>query len=160
MAYWCYIIKNTEEKYINHSYCGFTTDPIKRLRQHNREIKGGAKATRKGKWEFIMLITGFKSYNNALSCEWKLKHPDGKRIKDKKYCGIDGRIKTINDVLKLEKWTEKCEILNKDCDYIVFIAVNIYKNIDIDNIPKNITIIDVENLSDIFINLQECKSNK
>jgi predicted GIY-YIG superfamily endonuclease len=151
MVYWCYILRNTEEKYKNHSYCGFTTDPIKRLRQHNKEIKGGAKATRKGTWEFIILITGFKTYNNALSCEWKLKHPDGKRRKNIKYNGINGKINTINTVLKLEKWTEQCDILNEDCEYIAFIASDIYKNLDINNIPKNITMIDVENLSDIFI---------
>lgn len=151
MAYWCYILRNTEEKYKNHSYYGFTTDPIKRLRQHNREIKGGAKATKKGKWEFVMLMTGFKTNKNALSCEWKFKHPDGKRKKDKIYCGIKGRINTINYVLKLDKWTEKCEILNKDCEFLVFLAEDIFKNIDIDNIPKNITIIDVYNPSDIFM---------
>jgi structure-specific endonuclease subunit SLX1 len=150
MSYWCYILRNTEEKYKNHSYCGFTLNPIKRLRQHNKEIKGGAKATKKGNCEFIMLMTGFKTNKNALSCEWKLKHPDGKRKKSKIYSGIDGRIRTINYVLKLEKWTEKSDILNKDCEFIVFIAEDIYKNIDIVNIPKNITIIDVNNPIDIF----------
>lgn len=150
MAFWCYILRNIDKKYENHTYYGFTMDPIKRLRQHNGEIKGGAKATKGKKWEFIMLMTGFKTKNNALSCEWKLKHPEGKRKKNKSFSGIDGRIKTINHVLKLEKWTEKCDVLNADLEIIVFVAEDIYKNIDIESIPKNITIIDVDNPRDIF----------
>jgi predicted GIY-YIG superfamily endonuclease len=144
------MLRNIDEKYKNHSYYGFTTNPVRRLKQHNREIKGGAKATNKGKWEFAMLITGFKTSNNALSCEWKFKHPDGKRRKDKSFSGELGRIKTINNVLKLDKWTDKCDINNKDCEYIVFVISDIYDKLEITNIPKNICVIDVECISDIF----------
>jgi structure-specific endonuclease subunit SLX1 len=101
--YWCYIIQNTDEKYKNHTYVGYTVDPAHRLRQHNREIKGGAKATNKGLWKFMALITGFKTSQNALSCEWKLKHPDGKRRKATKYNGIDGRILSLKEVFVIPK---------------------------------------------------------
>lgn len=144
--YWCYILANSDEKYKNYTYCGFTVDPQHRLRQHNGEIKGGAKATHnKGTWHFIFLITGFKTMNNALSCEWRLKHPDGKRVKNKKYNGIPGRILSINDVLKLEKWTEKCDINNCDCEYTIYAKDTIMDKIifdtdvlNIDNAPINV----------------------
>ena len=89
--FWCYILYNTKEEYKNCTYVGYTVNPQRRIRQHNAEIKGGAKATKKGagSWEFAALITGFETNNNALSCEWKLKHPDGKKRKNKKYCGFD-----------------------------------------------------------------------
>ena len=149
MAYWCYIIKNIDERYGNKTYCGFTVNPQRRIRQHNKEIKGGAKATRLGTWEFIFLMTGFETSNNALSCEWRLKHPEGKRKKNKKYFGVSGRIHTINDVLKLEKWTNKCNILNTNCEYIVFVATEIYEKLNV-NVPQHIIIIDVDNPIDIF----------
>lgn len=108
--YYCYILQNTSEKYKNHTYVGYTVNFTRRLRQHNGEITGGAKATKnKGNWIFLFLITGFVTSNNALSCEWRLKHPDNKKRKDKKYKNIDGRILSINEVFNLEKWTEKCE---------------------------------------------------
>ena len=44
------------------TYVGVSPDPVRRLRQHNGEIKGGAKyTTSKGPgWEHICLISGFQ----------------------------------------------------------------------------------------------------
>lgn len=129
--YWCYILYNTDEKYKNYTYCGFTINPTHRLKQHNGEIKGGAKATRnKGHWEFLFLITGFETKKNALSCEWKLKHPDNLKRKNKKYNGIDGRILSINEVLTLNKWTEKCDIENTNCNYVLYLHQSIIDKIN------------------------------
>lgn len=129
--YWCYILRNTNEQYKNHTYCGFTINPLHRLRQHNGEIKGGAKSTHnKGHWEFLFLITGFKTKNNALSCEWKLKHPDNNYRKNKKYNGIDGRVLSINEVLKSDKWTEKCDIYNNECEYTLYAHNSIIQKLD------------------------------
>jgi predicted GIY-YIG superfamily endonuclease len=45
-----------------------------RLRQHNREIKGGARATAGSRtWHHRLLVTGFASHKNALSFEWYVK---------------------------------------------------------------------------------------
>jgi structure-specific endonuclease subunit SLX1 len=126
--YYCYILQNTDEKYKNYTYCGYTTNPKRRLRQHNGEIKGGAKATHnKGIWKFLFLISGFVSSNNALSCEWRLKHPDNKKRKNKIYNNISGRILSINEVLNLNKWTENCEKVNDNCQYKYYIDEQ-YKN--------------------------------
>lgn len=98
-SHWVYILRN-KDKTKNNTYCGYTNNPGKRLKQHNGELKGGAKTTNGKQWEYMLLITGFVSINSALSFEWKLKHPDGKKIKNSKYCGPDGRIKGLNEVLK------------------------------------------------------------
>ena len=124
--YWCYILRNTSDQYSNYTYCGYTVDPIKRLRQHNEEIKGGACATH-GKnhaWVFMFLMTGFKTSNNALSCEWRIKHPG------KKYKGVAGRIHAINDILQLSTWSSKCNIDNADCNYDVFVDDDVYCKIN------------------------------
>ena len=133
-----YILVNNSEKYKNHTYIGYTTNPQRRIRQHNEIIKGGAKATKgkESKWEFAVLITGFHTNINALSCEWKLKHP-GK----KKYYKIEGKIKTLNTILKLEQWTTKCTIQNKECHYSVYIKECYSHLLEYDILPKNIIFI-------------------
>ncbi len=142
MTYWCYMLRNKSDEYNLYTYCGYTTSPQRRIRQHNEEIKGGAKSTRgkKSSWEFMFLMTGFKTNHNALSCEWKLKHPDGKKNQGNKYKGILGRSKAINEVLKLEKWTEKCDISNNECQYSIYVINELYQHLDLKNIPNNITI--------------------
>ena len=145
--FYVYILVNNSNNYKNHSYIGFTNNPIRRLRQHNKEIKGGAKATtnKDSEWEFAVLITGFSDKINALSCEWKLKHPV------KNYYKIEGKIKILNEILLLDKWTNKCNIENKDCNYQIYIKNIYYKLLDINNIPSNFNIKESENLKELFI---------
>ena len=145
--FYVYILVNNSDNYKNHSYIGFTNNPIRRLRQHNKEIKGGAKATtnKDSEWDFAVLITGFSDKINALSCEWKLKHPV------KNYYKIEGKIKILNEILLLDKWTNKCNIENKDCLYQIYIKNIYYKLLDINNIPSNFNIKESENLKDLFI---------
>jgi predicted GIY-YIG superfamily endonuclease len=57
-------------------YVGFTTDPLRRLRQHNREIKGGAKKTFKHHpWDLSAIVHGFSTSEAALKFEWAWQHP-------------------------------------------------------------------------------------
>lgn len=70
MNYGCYCLVSTEGK----TYVGFTTNVDRRLRQHNGEISGGAKATRGSSWKRICTIAGFPTQQSALQFEWKWKH--------------------------------------------------------------------------------------
>jgi predicted GIY-YIG superfamily endonuclease len=58
-----------------HTYIGATLDLNRRLRQHNGEIVGGAKATakKKGQWERVLAIHGFPDQRSALKFEWRWK---------------------------------------------------------------------------------------
>ncbi len=95
---YCYILKN-----LNRTYIGYTVDPNRRIQQHNGILKGGAKATSTLKdWSFLAILTSTDplfTKNLALSIEWNLKCPLGKKIKDKNYCGVDGKLNTLNLVL-------------------------------------------------------------
>lgn len=53
------------------TYVGSTTDPQRRLRQHNKEIVGGARATSKAApgWELDTVIGGFS--NRSMACRWE-----------------------------------------------------------------------------------------
>ena len=142
--FYCYILRNPQN---NMTYNGFTNKPKRRIRQHNQEIKGGAKFTKKfgnGDWEMYALVTGFPDKINALQCEWKIKYPNNKRPRPKQYSGSDGRIKGLNEVLKLDRWTNQSTLDNKDSKFTVWIHQD-YSNL-LTDLPDNITVISVEKI--------------
>jgi predicted GIY-YIG superfamily endonuclease len=67
--YCVYILRNTHS---SRTYCGTTNNPTRRLRQHNGEIKGGAKYTRAfkglGEWTFHLQVCNLTK-REALSLE-------------------------------------------------------------------------------------------
>ncbi|ORZ29526.1 hypothetical protein BCR44DRAFT_1449601 [Catenaria anguillulae PL171] len=71
--YACYLLESRDPRYRNqgHAYIGSTPDPIRRLRQHNGEIVGGAKRTSKKRpWAMLLFVHGFPSKLAALQFEW------------------------------------------------------------------------------------------
>lgn len=142
--WYCYILRNTHPKYCHLTYNGSTNNPKRRLRQHNEEIVGGARYThgRGGGWEIYALMTGFVDHKNALSCEWRIKHTNGKPGKrPNNHLGVIGRIKGLNEILQLDRWTKQCSVINSSCNYTVYLADDIIKFIDTDKLPLNITVI-------------------
>jgi len=142
--WYCYILRNTLPEYKHLTYNGSTNNPKRRLRQHNEEIVGGARYThgRGGKWEIYALLTGFIDHKNALSCEWRIKHTNGKPGKrPPNHCGINGRIIGLNEVIRLPKWTKPCTVENKDVQYTLYIAEDVQKYIISDGLPDNIIVI-------------------
>ncbi len=135
--WYCYIIKSIDPNYPNHSYNGSTNNIVRRLRQHNGEIKGGAIRTQIARpWKFYAILKGLPDHINALSCEWRVRYPDNRRKKEKKYKGVNGRIVGLNEVLKLDEWTKQCTIPNNAMDLELYILKD-YAHL-IDNLPDNI----------------------
>ncbi len=56
------------------TYVGATVDPDRRLRQHNGELVGGARATHGDSWTRVCLVSGFPDERAALQFEWMWKH--------------------------------------------------------------------------------------
>lgn len=142
--WYCYILRNKQRQYGHLTYNGSTNNPYRRLRQHNEEISGGAVYThgRGGGWEIYALVTGFVDHKNALSCEWRIKHTNGKPGKrPPQHLGVNGRIVGLNEVLKLEKWTSKCLVNNADVPYTLYIAEDVAQLIDTPNLPSNMNVI-------------------
>ena len=72
MSYLCYLIVSFDS---SKTYIGITNDFTKRLRQHNGEIKGGAKYTTQGRpWRLIAHIKGFENHIQVLQFEWAFKY--------------------------------------------------------------------------------------
>ena len=106
--YLVYILKSN-----NLTYVGMTNNFFKRIRQHNKEIKGGARYTSKSEnWYPICIIDGFKDKKSACQCEWRLKHGGTGKLR-----GANGRINYLSkfisqkSLLEDKKWTQKSELL-------------------------------------------------
>ena len=131
--YICYILKCN-----NYTYNGCTNNFKRRIRQHNGEIKGGARCTsRRGPWQPYCIITGFKDNIEALQTEWRIKKVEGRR-RARKYCGAEGRIKGLNQILKLEQFTSKSQRLIKDMELTIYLHKD-YQHL-LEEQPSNIII--------------------
>jgi structure-specific endonuclease subunit SLX1 len=98
------------------TYVGATVDLNRRLRQHNKEIKGGAKATtlkvEKGeKWERVAHISEFPNWQAALQFEWRWKQLT-KKIK-LKITPIERRFLALKELIKLDASTRKAIPFNE-----------------------------------------------
>lgn len=84
-----------------------TSDFERRLRQHNGDLVGGAKATRPGRpWECLAVVEGF--HDDKVAClqfEWMWKHMAPRRPH-----GPKARLTKLFDLLQKERWTEKAPV--------------------------------------------------
>lgn len=84
-----------------YTYIGKTNNLERRLRQHNGEICGGAKYTRKGRpWTHYLYVSGFENASQALCFEWAWKH--------KRARGVKGIVNGLQRVCNKVRWTRKC----------------------------------------------------
>ena len=92
------------------TYVGATVDLNRRLRQHNKEIKGGAHATgikvAQGEtWTRTAHVSGFPDWQAALQFEWRWKQLSRKISLQLK--PLERRIKALKELLALERPTTK-----------------------------------------------------
>lgn len=89
----------------NRTYIGATNNFNKRLRQHNGEIKGGARYTSSNRpWNCVLIISGLIDKSIALCLEWRLK----RNRKMKPLTGLKNRIYNVFDIINMERFTSKC----------------------------------------------------
>ena len=106
MSFFVYLLVSTN----GNTYVGATVDLNRRLRQHNKEIKGGAHATgvkvAQGEtWTRAAHVSGFPDWPAALQFEWRWKQISrkyGVNINP-----LEKRMKALKDLLALERPTSK-----------------------------------------------------
>ena len=92
------------------TYVGATVDLNRRLRQHNKELKGGAHATsakvNKGEaWTRACHVSGFPDWPAALQFEWRWKQLSRKLPLS--LPPIERRMNALQTLLGLERSTSK-----------------------------------------------------
>ena len=138
-----YIIKGTNTTNRTKYYIGYTNNPCRRIRQHNCELVGGAKATKGYKWEYCGLITNFRNHIEGLQIEWRLKHSTKKT-------GIVNKINSFIEYVDLHlkaspKNSQMIDKLHMSINYNLLPNINIIPSINIQIINKEI------NNDDIFL---------
>ena len=106
MSYYVYLLESTDHS----TYIGATVDLDHRLRQHNKEIKGGAVATSRKviqgqTWTRVCHIEGFPSWQAALQFEWAWKFYS-RKLSQKLY-PLERRRQALDTLLALERPTSK-----------------------------------------------------
>ena len=101
--WYCYMLVSTDRK---KTYVGATVNPDRRLRQHNGELVGGARATKGRSWRRVFLIGQFASEVPALQFEWRWKQIGCTQCKFIKN-PIERRLRSLKVLLSLEKPTEQ-----------------------------------------------------
>lgn len=109
MSFYVYLLLSSD----NCTYVGATVDLDKRLRQHNKEIKGGAIATSnkvlKGEtWIRVAHIEGFPDWQAALQFEWRWKQLS-RKIQTTVKEPLERRMKALKLLLELERPTSKAK---------------------------------------------------
>ena len=106
MSFYVYLLEST-----NHAtYIGATVDLDRRLRQHNKEITGGARATgakvAKGEsWSRRCYVQGFPDWKAALQFEWAWKFYSRKLPSS--LFPMERRKQALDTLLSLERPTSK-----------------------------------------------------
>jgi structure-specific endonuclease subunit SLX1 len=101
-----YLLESTNKN----TYVGATVDLERRLRQHNKEIAGGAHATgmkvnRGEEWVRACHVSGFPNWQAALQFEWRWKQIS-RKISPSVY-PLEKRMMALKRLLSLEKSTSK-----------------------------------------------------
>ena len=95
------------------TYVGATKNLARRLRQHNGELTGGAKYTKRSKsWRVLFYLEGFvdspDGWCETLSCEWHLKHVSRYR---KGTSPVARRERNVTTLLKRDRWVHLKKIV-------------------------------------------------
>lgn len=107
-----YLLQSTN----GNTYVGSTVDLEHRLRQHNKEIKGGAHATsikveQGEKWIRVAHIAGFPDWQAALQFEWRWKQISRKY--PAKMNPLERRLKALKELLSLDRPTSKAKLYSE-----------------------------------------------
>ena len=114
MPFFVYLLLSSPGR--DSTYVGATIDLDRRLRQHNKEIKGGARATgikvlQGNTWIRAAHVEGFPDWQSALQFEWRWKQLTRKITT--KCLPIERRMIALKQLLALDRPTSKAKLYSE-----------------------------------------------
>lgn len=102
------------------TYIGATVDLDRRLRQHNNEIKGGAKRTttksiKNKNWKRVCYVSQFPDWSATLQFEWRWKqlsrkYPSNMNPLERRIRALQSLLslsRSTNNAIPFSEWTNK-----------------------------------------------------
>lgn len=107
----CYCLESQSDVWRGSSYIGFTTNPRRRVRQHNGELAHGARRTRARRpWHMVLFVGPFTSEVAGLRFEWSWTHP-ARSARLRRHgagaarpAGVVGTLRTLDAMLHTPPW--------------------------------------------------------
>ena len=122
----CYLLRSLNPDQPLKTYIGFTTDPHRRLRQHNGELASGARRTKSGRpWEYIAIIDGFPDKVSSMQFEWAWQHV-GKSKVFREAVGCDKLARKMKRRRGVRARLDELSILINDCSPFNTLPLKVY----------------------------------
>ncbi|XP_053669663.1 structure-specific endonuclease subunit SLX1 homolog [Anopheles nili] len=109
------VSKSAIPSFAGRTYVGYTVDPNRRIKQHNRgqDAGGARKTSNRGPWIMVMIIHGFPNNISALRFEWAWQQPRvsrrlkqipeiQKKLRTESYFEYNFRI--LSEMLRIGPW--------------------------------------------------------
>lgn len=107
-AFFVYLLVSCDNKA---TYVGASVNVDHRLRQHNGELSGGARATKAklhlGKWKRVIYVSQFPTWQAALQFEWRWKQITRKIKTSQNHSPVQRRLLALDTLLTLSQSTTK-----------------------------------------------------
>ena len=111
----CYLLRSLAPDRPLKTYIGFTTNPQRRIRQHNGELVNGARRTKSGRpWEYVAIVDGFQSKISAMQFEWAWQNVN-KSLVFRQAVGCDKLARKMKRRRGIKPRLNELAILMNDC---------------------------------------------
>uniref|UniRef100_A0A182X3A8 Structure-specific endonuclease subunit SLX1 homolog n=1 Tax=Anopheles quadriannulatus TaxID=34691 RepID=A0A182X3A8_ANOQN len=118
------VSKSPNPKFAGRTYIGYTVDPNRRIKQHNRgEDAGGARRTsNRGPWTMVLIVHGFPNNISALRFEWAWQQPRvSRRLKQvpelqkklRKESNFEYNFRILTEMLRMGPWNRLPLVVGK-----------------------------------------------
>ena len=122
----CYLLCSLDPEHPLKTYIGFTTNPQRRVRQHNGEITSGARRTKCSRpWEYVAVNDGFQDKVSAMQFKWVWQHVGRSKV-FREAVGCDKLVRKMKRQRGVKARHDELDILLNDCPPFNTLPLKVY----------------------------------